>query len=327
MTEQSFVFEIDNTAVDERLDQYLANNAELDISRAYIQDLIKSENIKVNAKKSKASYKLREGDQVSALIPEPTVLDIKAENIPLDIIYEDDELMLINKPINMVTHPAQGISSGTLVNAVMHHCKNDDGSFALSAINGVTRPGIVHRLDKDTSGLILVAKTDKAHQSLAQQIQERSLERRYLALVHSNIKTNSGTIKKNIGRHPKHRHKMAVTDGSGRTAITNWFVKKRFDLSDKYGMGSKKQNQYCLVECKLETGRTHQIRVHMSWFRHPIVGDLTYGPEKARYSFKVSRPLLHSYKIAFDHPKTAERLDFEIALPDDFQSVLDSLAG
>ena len=298
--------------LDSRLDLFLSKSEDLDISRQYAQDLLKAGNVLVNNKTAKASYKLKEGDLLQIEIPAPEKLDILAEDIPLEIVYEDEDLIVVNKPINMVTHPAAGVSSGTLVNALMHHCGD-----SLSDINGVQRPGIVHRLDKDTSGLIIVAKNNKAHNSLAKQIQEKTLERRYQCIVQSNIKENSGFINRNIGRHPKHRHKMAVTDSSGRNALTKWWVKKRFDLGNN--------NLFCLVECKLETGRTHQIRVHMSWFRHPIVGDKTYGPEKVKYPFKVERPMLHSFKMSFVHPSSGETMSFEVPLPDDFQELLRKL--
>lgn len=308
-----FEFEIlEEDDIGKRLDLFLANSEDLEISRQYIQELIKDSKVLVNDKTTKASYKMQLNDQVVIDVPPAQEIDIAAEPIPLDIVYEDDDLVLVNKPINMVTHPATGVYSGTLVNAILYHCKDE-----LSSINGVLRPGIVHRLDKDTSGLIVVAKNDKAHKSLAKQIADRSLERRYIALVHSNIKASSGTINKKIARHPKLRYKMAVSQTAGRSATTNWFVKQRYKTVDN--------KRYCLVECKLETGRTHQIRVHMADIRHPIVGDPTYGLQKERTSFKADRPFLHSYKIAFDQPSSGDRLSFESKVPDDMQHVLEQL--
>ncbi len=312
---KSFEFKISQEEADTRLDKFLSECEEVDLSRQYIQELIKEKMVLVNSKPSKASYKLKSNDHLNITIPEAQEMSIDPENIPLDIVYEDEDLLVVNKPINMVTHPATGLSSGTLVNALLHHCKGQ-----LSGINGVMRPGIVHRLDKDTSGLIIVAKNDKAHNSLAQQIQERSLERRYLAIVHNNFKKNMGMVDENIARHPKLRHKMAVMENrsSGRSALTKWYVKDRYDLGQN--------KQYCLIECKLETGRTHQIRVHMSWLRHPIIGDKTYGPEKTKHPFKVTRPMLHSYKMSFTHPTSGETKSFEISMPEDFKYVLDSLS-
>ena len=319
---------------------FLSQNDDLELSRKYIQDLIKEERILVNKKKTKASYKLKFGDAVSIDIPAPKELAIKPENIPLDIVFEDEQIIVINKQINMVTHPAPGAESGTLVNALMHHVHAEtiaidsletedkdhvvnlgeedkaNQKMGLSGINGVLRPGIVHRLDKDTSGLIVVAKTDTAHRSLAKQIEDRSLERRYLALVYDNIKKDQGAIVRAIARHPKERKKMTV-DPSGRYAKTNWFIRKRFDIGN--------HKQFCLVECKLDTGRTHQIRVHMQWLKHPIVGDKVYGRSVTKPGVKANRPLLHSCKMSLTHPVTEERMDFEAVLPEDFQSALDNL--
>ena len=310
--EEKRVIKIDETQSSQRLDAFLSKLEDLEISRSYIQDLIKSEKIFINGKKTKASYKLKTGDGLEVNIPEPKELEIEAENIPLEIVFEDDHMMIINKPINMVTHPGSGIYSGTLVNAIMHHVKVNQSQ--LSSINGVLRPGIVHRLDKDTSGLISVAKSDAAHKSLQEQIQSRNLKRHYLCLVHENIKNDKGTIDKPIGRNPKDRQKMAIIENQekARSARTHYRVLKRFEFKGKL---------FCLVECQLDTGRTHQIRVHMSHIKHPIVGDFTYNAPK-KNPFNASRPLLHSYKMSLNHPVTNDEMNFEIDLPEDFQAIM-----
>jgi 23S rRNA pseudouridine1911/1915/1917 synthase len=294
----------------QRLDSFLSDCQDLGISRARAQQLIKDSLVLLNDKPVKTSYKLKSGDKLVINIPEAKNLDLKAENISLDIVYEDDQLIVVNKQAGLVTHPAPGAYSGTLVNALLHHMEQSSGT--LSGINGVLRPGIVHRLDKDTSGLIIVAKTDKAHRSLAEQIQKRSLERRYLALVHGSIREDQGSIDKAIARHPVRRKIMAVISSPrSRSARTHWSVKQRF-------------NTYTLVECKLDTGRTHQIRVHMSWFKHPIVGDYNYGAPK-KNPFKVERPLLHSYRMIFTHPVSGASISLESPLPKDFQQVVQIL--
>jgi 23S rRNA pseudouridine1911/1915/1917 synthase len=306
-------YKIEKEDEGKRLDNYLSELPEINLSRSYIQELIKKELITVDDKKSKASLKLKLGQTIHLTIPEAEELKIEAENIPLNIVYEDEDLILIDKPINMSTHPAPGLYSGTLVNAVLYHSEN------LSSINGVIRPGIVHRLDKDTSGLILVAKNDQSHRSLSEQIQSHSMDRHYLSLVHENIKSDKGIIRKAIGRHPKYRERMQVYDSmikaSVRMAITHWKVLKRYRFKEK---------NFSLVECKLETGRTHQIRVHMSWFKHPVVGDFIYGAPR-KTSFNVLRPLLHSYKIRFKHPRTEKPMGFEISLPEDFSNIISLL--
>ncbi len=310
-----FIIE-DEEHLDSRLDAYLSGLADLGLSRSYIKKLIDAEHVLVNGNPAKASYKLRSDDEIDIEVPESVPLNIVAENIPLDIVYEDDELMVINKPINMVTHPAPGAYSGTLVNAVMYHIQTQGSK--LSDINGVLRPGIVHRLDKDTSGLIVVAKSNVAHQSLTEQIQNRTCKRFYKALVHENIKEDKGTIDKPIGRNPKERHKMAVlTNGatSAREARTHFKVLERFKFTQK---------NFTFVECQLDTGRTHQIRVHMSWLKHPIIGDVTYSASK-NSPFNVNRPMLHAYKLSFKHPTSAQELSFESALPEDMLRILEVL--
>ncbi len=295
-----------------RLDQFLAEHASLKLSRSYIKTLVSKEKILVNSKASKASYKLRLGDEIDLEIPEPEKLEIEAENIALDIVFEDEDLMVINKAAGMVVHPAPSLNSGTLVNAVMYHCKD-----SLSDINGKLRPGIVHRLDKDTTGLILVAKSNQAHQSLSEQIQNRSCKRIYNAIVHENFKADQGEIIKPIGRHPKEGHKMFCFNDlndspNARYAKTNYRILKRFEFKSK---------KFTLLECQLDTGRTHQIRVHMSFLKHPILGDSSYSAPESSV-IKANRPMLHAKKISFSHPVSSEELNFEIDLPDDFHRIL-----
>lgn len=294
----------------QRLDSYLAERKDLDLSRSYIKTLIKDEQILVNEKSIKASYKLKENDKLSIDIPDAQILEIEAEKIDLDIVFEDDHLIVINKQKNLIVHPSENVVSGTLVNALLYHCGDK-----LSSINGVKRPGIVHRLDKDTTGLILVAKSDIAHRSLSEQIQNRSAERYYKALVLDNIKENSGAIIRAIGRDLTDRKKMRCYDSldKARYAKTNWEILKRLEHK------SSKEN-YCLIECKLDTGRTHQIRVHMAYFKHPIIGDPVYGIAKNK--IKAARPLLHSYKLNFKHPISNEKMNFKTDLPEDFKASL-----
>lgn len=288
-----------------RLDKYLSDKLE-DMTRSYLKKLISDDKaVLVNGGSAKPNYKLKPGDIIELAVPEPIELEIKAENIPLDIVYEDSDMLVVNKPQGMVVHPAAGNYTGTLVNALLYHCGD-----SLSGINGEKRPGIVHRIDKDTSGLLLVAKNDNAHQKLSSQIKEHSLTRAYKALVHGNIKQDSGRIDAPIGRHPGDRKKMTVTDKNSREAVTN------FRVIERYG-------RYTFVECILETGRTHQIRVHMSKNGHPIVGDKTYGVKKEE--FNLAGQLLHAYKVGFIHPVSGEYMEFVSELPDYYMNVLDRL--
>ena len=288
-----------------RLDKYLSDKLE-DMTRSYLKKLISDDKaVLVNGNPAKPNYKLKPGDIIELAVPEPIELEIKAENIPLDIVYEDNDMLVVNKPQGMVVHPAAGNYTGTLVNALLYHCGD-----SLSGINGEKRPGIVHRIDKDTSGLLLVAKNDNAHQKLSSQIKERSLTRAYKALVHGNIKQDSGRIDAPIGRHPSDRKKMTITDKNSREAVTN------FRVLERYG-------RYTFVECILETGRTHQIRVHMSKNGHPIVGDKTYGVKKEE--FNLAGQLLHAYKVGFIHPVSGEYMEFVSELPDYYMNVLDRL--
>jgi 23S rRNA pseudouridine1911/1915/1917 synthase len=288
---------------DQRLDVFITENIE-EISRSYVQKLINEGLIKVNDKKVKANYRLKEDDLVVVLIPEPQPIILKPENIPLDVVYEDNDLLVVNKPVNMVVHPAAGNYSGTLVNALLYHCRD------LSGINGKLRPGIVHRIDKDTSGLLLVAKNDFTHQSLAKQLKEHSVDRAYLALVHGVITEPGGIIDAPIGRHSSDRKKMAVTFKNSKSAITRYLVMEKY-------------NNYTLIECRLETGRTHQIRVHMAYINHPLVGDPLYGFRKNNLGFDGQA--LHAYLIGFTHPRNQQRLQFTADLPDKFNKILENL--
>ncbi len=274
-----------------------------DLTRSYVKKLTDEGNILINGKKAKASSKLLCGDRVEINLPDPEPVGAEAQDIPLDIVYEDDSLLVINKPRGMVVHPAAGNYDGTLVNALLAHC----GS-SLSTINGVIRPGIVHRLDKDTTGLLVAAKGDAAHLALSEQLKTRTLKRRYFALVHSNIKEDGGTVDKNLKRSPSDRKKIAVcTAGEGRNAVTHYSVLERF-------------GRYTYINCDLDTGRTHQIRVHMRWLGHPIVGDKTYGVKNEE--FNLVGQLLHAGKIGFIHPKSREYMEFTVPLPEDFEKVL-----
>lgn len=299
--------------VGKRLDVLLHDDLEL--SRSHLKDLIENQDILVNQKKAKASYKLKSNDQISVIMPEATELDIEAQDIPLDIVYEDDDLIVVNKPIGMITHPAPGVVKDTLVNALLFHFAGN-----LSGINGKLRPGIVHRLDKDTSGLILVAKNNLAHESLAEQIQNKTCQRIYQCLVQGKIKIEGASLEINklIGRDPKQRNRMAVITDShmkSRSALT--IVKLIEHLRFK-------ENNYSFIECELKTGRTHQIRVHLSHIRHPILGDLTYGAKKSNH-IRIERPLLHAKKISFNHPRDNKKMFFEIDLASDFNKVLEIL--
>lgn len=297
-----------------RLDNIIAGLEGYSISRSYAQKLIEQGQITVNNKVVRPSYKTKILDNIKIILPEPQSTDIKAENIPLDIVYEDKDLLVINKAINMVVHPAPGVYSGTLVNAIMFHCGSE-----LSDINGVLRPGIVHRLDKDTSGLIVVAKSNLAHQGLVKQLEDRSLSRLYYALCHGHFKEDYFQISRPIGRHPKNRLKMTSFDSikaNTRFALTEFWQIQKFIF--------EKQN-FALIKAKLETGRTHQIRVHLEFTKHHILGDPVYNP-KPNNIFGIKRPLLHAYSLQFKHPINSELMNFEIKLAEDFQSVLSKLS-
>jgi 23S rRNA pseudouridine1911/1915/1917 synthase len=287
-----------------RLDVILTRR-EPDISRSHFQKRIREGNITVNNEHSKASYLVNEGDSILLLDSPPREPEIVPEDIPLDILYEDADLLVVNKPKGMVVHPAPGHNSGTLVNALMYHCKD-----SLSGINGVIRPGIVHRIDRDTTGSLIVCKNDAAHVSIAKQIKEHSIHRIYQGIVVGTVSEDEGTIHAPIGRHPVDRKKMAINEKNGKDAITHYKVKKRFA-------------KYTYMEFRLETGRTHQIRVHMASIGHPLLGDAVYGPRQCPY--KLQGQTLHAAIIGFVHPSTQSYMEVEAPLPDYFQHLLDIL--
>jgi len=284
--------------INERIDSFLSSNEELDLTRAKIQSLIKSDNILVNGKTTKSSYKVQSGDEIDITIIEEN-LDVEAEDIPLDIIYEDEDIIVLNKPSGMVVHPSLGNTKGTLVNALMNHSK-------LSSVNGEFRPGIVHRIDKDTSGLLVVAKNDKAHLFLSEELKEHKIKRTYIALVHGLIKFDTGTVDAPIGRDKNDRKKMSITSTNSKKAITH------FRVLDRY-------KDTTLLECKLETGRTHQIRVHMKYIEHPIVNDPVYSRDKNIDGFGQ---MLHAKEISFVHPKTKKEMTFTCDVPEEFVKIL-----
>ena len=287
-----------------RIDKFLADEFP-ELSRSYIQKLIKEEQITVNGKQVKANYKVSPNDLVVMNEPELKEPDILAEDIPLDILYEDSDLLIVNKPKGMVVHPSAGHYSGTLVNALMYYCKDD-----LSGINGVMRPGIVHRIDMDTTGSLLVCKNDYTHQNLAEQLKEHSLKRVYHAIVHGVLKDDEGTIDAPIGRHPIDRKKMSINYKNGKEAVTHYKVIQRF-------------KDYTYIQCQLETGRTHQIRVHMASNKHPLLGDAVYGPAKC--PFKLQGQTLHAKIIGITHPRTNEYIEADAPLPEYFVSLLKKL--
>ncbi len=294
-------FQIEEASQQIRIDKYLSD-ALSDLSRSYIQKLLKEECIHVNEKPVKANYKLALGDQISVHLPDSKEPDIKPENLPVEVLYEDDDVILVNKPKGMVVHPAAGHYSGTLVNFLMYHCKD-----SLSGINGVLRPGIVHRIDKDTTGVLIACKTDFAHKSLAMQLKEHSITRRYRAIVHGRLPKDEDTIISLIGRHPTDRKKMSTKCSNGREAITHYQVLKRF-------------SNYTYIECRLETGRTHQIRVHMASIGHPLLGDEVYGKIASKY--KLEGQCLHAMTLGFIHPVSQTYMEFTASLPDYFQKLL-----
>ncbi len=284
-----------------RLDKYIKIE---NMPRSQIQRLIDDGNVTVNGKEAKGSLKLKQGDKIEVTVPPPVDADIKPENIALDIVYEDEHILVINKPQGMVVHPAHGNLTGTLVNALMYHCKD-----SLSGINGVMRPGIVHRIDKDTSGLLLVAKTNEAHLSLSEQIKSKTAHRHYICIVCGLVESKKGIIDAPIGRHPTNRLKMAVTPNNSKNAVTHFEVLEHL-------------NNATYVACDLETGRTHQIRVHMQYIGHPIIGDPLYL-NKNPYNLKGQA--LHAQKISFDHPITKERMEFSVDAPKYFYELLEKL--
>ena len=297
--EEKMEFRVEEADVGTRIDKYISALME-GKSRSYIQGMIEKGGVIVNGNIKKSNYAVKEGDVISVTIPEPEEMNIKPEKIPLEILYEDSDLVVVNKKQGMVVHPASGIYSGTLVNALLEHCTD------LSGINGVLRPGIVHRIDKNTSGIIVIAKNDNSHNILAHQLKEHTMTRVYYALVEGIIKKDEGTVDTQIGRHPAEKIKMAVVR-EGKRAVTHYRVVQRYKA-------------HTLVECVLETGRTHQIRVHMAHIGHPVVGDPVYGHKKQR--FKLEGQLLHAKKLGFVHPSTNTYVEFESSLPDHFVKIL-----
>lgn len=287
-----------------RIDK-LISESDHGISRSAAAKIIEEGGVTVNFKPVSKNYKCKENDKIVIQIPEAKPLEAAPQNIPLDIVYEDNDLLVVNKPKGMVTHPAAGNYEGTLVNALLYHCGN-----SLSGINGVIRPGIVHRIDKDTSGLLIVAKNDIAHTGLAKQIKEHSFERAYECVVHGNVKEDRGTVDQPIGRHPKERKKMAVTFKNSKNAVTHYEVIKRY-------------GDFTHLRCILETGRTHQIRVHMAYIGHPVAGDEVYGPKKVQKG--LNGQCLHAKHIGFVHPKTGQWLEFESPLPEYFTNFINKL--
>lgn len=295
---------VDESGAGVRIDKFLSDTLD-EFTRSGISKLIADGNVTVNGTEISKNYKCRMNDNILVIVPDAVPLEVQAQNIPLDIVYEDDDLLVVNKPKGMVVHPAAGNYSKTLVNALLYHCRD-----SLSGINGVIRPGIVHRIDKDTSGLLIVAKNDAAHLSLAEQIKQHSFHRAYQAVCYGNIKEDSGTVHQPIGRNPKDRKKMAVTDKNSKDAVTHYEVLKRY-------------GDFTHIKCILETGRTHQIRVHMAYIGHPIAGDSVYGPKKVIES--LNGQCLHAGEIGFIHPRTGEYLEFRSGLPDYFTAFLNKL--
>lgn len=292
--------------VGERIDKFLSCRLE-EVSRSYIQKLIKEGHVSVNGKPVKANYKLGAGDEISVEIPEAKEPDILPEDIPLDILYEDQDILVVNKPKGMVVHPAAGHYSGTLVNALMYHCKD-----SLSGINGVMRPGIVHRIDMDTTGSLLVCKNDEAHRILAEQLKEHTIRREYHAFVYGNIKEDTGTVDAPIGRHPTDRKKMSINHKNGKQAVTHYEVLERF-------------GNFTYIRCRLETGRTHQIRVHMASLHHPLLGDEVYGPSSRPPFPGLKGQVLHAKILGIYHPATGEYMEFDAPLPQYFVDLLQKL--
>lgn len=296
-----FCFEITENEDGERIDKCLAALTD-SLSRSYIQRLIKDEAVRVNGSPVKGSYRVKQEDQLEFELPEAVEPDIEPEDIPLDILYEDKDVIVVNKPKGMVVHPAAGHYSGTLVNALMFHCGKE-----LSGINGCMRPGIVHRIDMDTTGSVIACKNDMAHNCIAEQLKEHSLTRRYVAICHGFLREDKGTIDRPIGRHPTERKKMAVNERNGKRAVTHYKVLQRF-------------RDYTYIECRLETGRTHQIRVHMASIGHPLLGDEVYSNRKSPY--KLQGQTLHAKILGFRHPSTGEYIETEAPLPEYFEHLL-----
>ena len=291
----------------ERIDKYLSALCP-DLSRSYVQKLLKSGNVLVDGRQVKVSYSIQEGERIFLDVPEAVEPEIEAEPMELDILYEDKDVILVNKPKGMVVHPAPGHYSHTLVNGLMAHCKGQ-----LSGINGILRPGIVHRIDMDTTGVLIACKNDMAHNSIAAQLKEHSIVRRYQAIVHGRIEEAEGRIEGAIGRDPVHRKRMCINEKNGKPAVTHYRVLERF-------------RQFTYVECRLETGRTHQIRVHMASIRHPLLGDTVYGPVKCPFP-RLQGQTLHAGVLGFVHPRSGAYMEFSAPLPSYFQELLRTLPG
>lgn len=302
---EQFTHQIGLGEDDMRLDKWISLVLP-DLSRSYIQKCIKDSAVSVNGKPQKAGYRLRVDDEIIFAIPEAVEPAIEAENIPLDILYEDKDLLVVNKPKGMVVHPAPGHYSGTLVNAIMYHCKDD-----LSGISGCLRPGIVHRIDRDTTGSLIICKNDHAHNAIATQLKEHSITRKYRAIVHGVITQDTGTVQASIGRDPKDRKRMAVNEANGKPAVTHYTVLQRF-------------KEYTYIECRLETGRTHQIRVHMASIGHPVLGDEVYSRRRAPYHLEGQT--LHAMVIGFNHPATDQFIEVTAPLPEYFEHLLNILS-
>lgn len=301
-----YEFEVDAENAGVRIDIFLNKYIE-DLSRSYIQHLIKDGFVKVNEKNIKPNYKCKSKDIINVQAEEKKELEVLPENIPIDIVYEDEDIIIVNKQKDMVVHPAAGHENGTLVNALLYHCKN-----RLSTINGVVRPGIVHRIDRNTTGLLVICKNDKAHQCLAEQLKEHSITRKYHAICYGTFKDLEGTVDAPIGRHETDRKKMSINRKNGRRAVTHYRVLQTLG------------NQYSYIECTLETGRTHQIRVHMASIGHPILGDDVYGPRNPSIK-NLEGQTLHAKVLGFIHPRTGQYIEFNSELPDYFQKLLDKL--
>ena len=285
-----------------RLDKFLSD--QIGKTRSFVQSMLSDSLVKVNGKHEKASYSVKCGDEIEYILPEVKVLDAKPQDIPIDVVYEDEHIIVVNKEAGMVVHPAPGNPDNTLVNAVMKHCEGK-----LSGINSVIRPGIVHRIDKDTSGLLVIAKSDEAHLNLSEQFKIHSITREYTAIVNGHFKENAGTVNAPIGRHGTNRKKMAVTDKNSKEAVTH------FEVLEEYPM-------YSLLKCKLETGRTHQIRVHMSFIGHPLLGDTVYGDKN---KLGIEGQMLHAGVLGFNHPITGEYVEFKSNLPEKYEKILADL--
>lgn len=299
---EPMLFHVEEKDSGTRIDKYLSSVMN-DFTRSYIQKLIQEEKVYVDHKVIKANYKLSTGNQITLDQPEPKELMLEPENLPLDILYEDNDIIVVNKTKGMVVHPAAGHYTGTLVNGLLYHCKDD-----LSGINGILRPGIVHRIDMNTTGVLVVCKNDNSHHSIAEQLKVHSITRKYNAIVYNSMKEEKGTVNKPIGRHPIDRKKMAINEKHGKQAITHYRLID--NLSPKFSH----------IECTLETGRTHQIRVHMASIQHPLLGDDIYGPNNDTY--QLEGQTLHARVLGFIHPTTKEYIEFEAPLPEYFQKLL-----